>query len=141
MAAQKKDSNSCESGGGRSRESLLPERGRQVSMANLGDVMQMTSTMSSTEDLKNFAKREARNLFVNVKFLNPEDIACDGIVSRKIRKAMGYKKDAWRRLWEDTFKKIVRDTISDKRNSFGAEDFYERYGQCHCFLNQNVMMC
>ena len=56
-------------------------------------------------------------LWRNVKFLQPEDLLVDGIVSRNCRKCLNYKKKNWGPAWENWAKREVSKAVNKKRNN------------------------
>lgn len=56
---------------------------------------------------KGMVKTFVRNvLFSKAKFLQPEDLNVTWVVSKLIRKELGYKSQAWVAVWETWAKKV-----------------------------------
>ena len=74
-------------------------------------------------------------LWRNVKFLQPEDLLVDAIVSRKCRKRLNYKKKNWGPAWENWAKREVSKAVNEKRNnvaqSIGIQETKSKYKESH----------
>lgn len=85
---------------------------------HLHGVMVATGNEMGIEEEKTLLRAYAKtDIFRDVKFLQPEDMRVDGILSKKCRKKLAYNKKDRRTAWESWVKKEVSKAVNEKRNN------------------------
>jgi hypothetical protein len=76
--------------------------------------------------LKAFVEEE---LVPRCKFLQPEDLDTNGLVSKKVRKHLNYKRDEWEHPWNVWAKREMKRAIIEKRNGI-AQSIANQEAKC-----------